>query len=155
MEDKKEKKKTSLATWFFALIFFSVMIQMVGQLSGSNSSNNNGNNQISQNTPKPKSQKDEIKEKINFENSWSKGGFDSIMMLDFKVTNKSNYSIKDFVIECTSSSNSGTKIDFNKKTVYEIVKAGQTKKMNDFSMGFIHSQATKSFCEITDFEIIN
>ncbi len=96
------------------------------------------------------SPKDQALNNLDFSFDWSKGGFDSIMMIDMTIKNNGKSDIKDFTVECEHSSNSGTKIDSNKRTVYEIIKAGETKSFKEFNMGFIHSQAKSSKCGITN-----
>lgn len=86
--------------------------------------------------------------KLDFE--WSKGGFGSVMLANFTVTNKSDYQFKDFTVKCIHSAASGTVIDRNTQTIYDIVKAHSTKKFREVNMGFIHSQATSSSCKIID-----
>lgn len=81
---------------------------------------------------------------------WAKGGFDSIMMLNATIQNSGTSSVKDIKIKCDHSSNSGTQIDSNTGVVYEVFPAGKSKKIKDFNMGFIHSQATSTTCRITD-----
>jgi len=90
--------------------------------------------------------------KIDF--SWGTGGFGSVMEANFKITNPSEYAIKDLEVTCTHFASSGTKIDSNTRTIYEIVPARGTKKVNDFNMGFIHSQAKQSSCEVTDLLVV-
>lgn len=90
--------------------------------------------------------------KLDFEGS--KGGFGSIMMLDLKIKNSSQINVKDLVIQCEGFSNSGTNIDSNKKTLYEIVKAGESRRIKEFNMGFIHSQVQKTNCGIVDLTVI-
>lgn len=85
---------------------------------------------------------------------WRKGGFDSVMLLDAKIKNTGARDIKDIEIECTHSSNSGTRIDRNKKVVYELVRAGKSVNIKEFSMGFVHSQATSTSCKITDLVLL-
>ena len=82
--------------------------------------------------------------------SWRKDGFGNVMEADFAITNKSNHDVKDCTIECTHSAPSGTVIDSNKRTIYEVIKAGKTRSFRNFNMGFIHSQARRSGCKITD-----
>ncbi len=89
--------------------------------------------------------------KLDFK--WSKGGFGSVMEADFVVKNDSDYSIKDFEVTCNHFAKSGTRIDSNTRTIYEVVKAHSTKKFPNFNMGFIHSQAASSSCGITDLSI--
>ena len=86
--------------------------------------------------------------------NWRKEGFGNIMEADFTVKNGSNWDIKDFEITCHHFSNSGTEIDRNTRIVYDIVKANSTKKFKNFNMGFIHSQAVKSSCSITDLSTV-
>lgn len=86
---------------------------------------------------------------LNFE--WSKDGFGSIMMLDGKITNNGPTAIKDIQIECVSTASSGTKIDKNKGTLYELIEAGKTHKFSRFNMGFLHSQAQGTACSIVKF----
>lgn len=89
-------------------------------------------------------------QKIEFQ----RGGFENILMLSAKIENKSKRDIKDIKILCTHYANSGTVIDSNERIVYELVKAGSSKKIKEFNMGFIHSQANSTACEIVDFTLL-
>lgn len=81
---------------------------------------------------------------------WNKGGFGSIMIIDrLTVRNDAPFAIKDFVVKCIHQGPSGTDMDSNTRKVYEIVPAGESKTVRDINMGFIHSQATTSRCEIS------
>lgn len=82
--------------------------------------------------------------------SWYKDGFDAIMMLDATIDNAGDRAVKDVEIECEHTSPSGTVIDRNTKTIYEIVPAYDSLKLKDFNMGFIHSQVDATACRITD-----
>jgi len=86
--------------------------------------------------------------------SWQTAGFDNIMEVSLTFVNKGKQSVKDIELTCRHASNSGTYIDSNKRVIYEIVPAGKSKRINDFSMGFIHNQATKTSCSITDLKIL-
>jgi hypothetical protein len=86
--------------------------------------------------------------------SWAKEGFGSFMVADFVIKNISDYDLKDVSIRCRHSAASGTIIDSNERTIYEIVKARTTKSIRHFSMGFIHSQAARSGCEVTGATLI-
>jgi len=81
-----------------------------------------------------------------------KGGFGSVMLVDFKVANLNPYAVKDFELTCTHYAPSGTVIDSNTRIIYEVIPANDSKKVKDFNMGFIHSQAASSSCEITSVE---
>lgn len=89
--------------------------------------------------------------KLDFK--WNKEGFGSVMEANFTVKNDSDYDVKDLEIKCRHFANSGTEIDSNTRTIYEVVKAHSTRKFNKFNMGFIHSQAASSSCGIHDLSL--
>lgn len=62
---------------------------------------------------------------------WSKTGFGTVMVANFTVKNKSGVGIKDFIIRCEHSAGSGTVIDSNTQTVYEIIPPGKSKTFRD------------------------
>jgi len=76
------------------------------------------------------------------------------MEADFTVQNPTEYNIKDIEITCTHSAKSGTKIDSNTRTIYDIVPSKETKVFRKFNMGFIHSQVSTSSCRIVDLKIV-
>jgi hypothetical protein len=82
-----------------------------------------------------------------------KSGSGVVMLADFIIKNGSGYNIKDITITCTHYANSGTRIDSNTRTIYESIKAGKTKSIKNFNMGFIHSQVASSSCKIDDLKI--
>ena len=85
---------------------------------------------------------------------WHREGFDSVMVVDLMFENKGARDVKDIELTCTHSSNSGTEIDRNSRKIYEIVRAGGSKQIHSFNMGFIHSQATLTRCRITDLTVL-
>lgn len=90
--------------------------------------------------------------KLDFK--WNKSGLGSVMMANFTLNNPTAYRFKDFEIKCSHYSPSGTLIDSNTRTIYEIVEPQSKKVVKNFSMGFIHSQAASSGCEIADLKPI-
>src|SRR6266849_1410843 len=70
--------------------------------------------------------------------NWSKGGFDTVMIANFNIKNDNPFSVKDLKVRCMHRAPSGTEIDRNTRTIYEIVPAHGIKRIRDFSMGFIH-----------------
>jgi hypothetical protein len=90
---------------------------------------------------------------VKLDYDWYKTADDTVMEANFTVKNESNYNIKDFEIRCTHFAKSGTEIDHNTRTIYDVVKAHSVKKFPNFNMGFIHSQAVRSSCGITDVSI--
>lgn len=77
---------------------------------------------------------------------WKEGG--SLMQGNFVVYNDNDHDIKDVEISCVHFGNSGTEIDRNTRTIYEVIPAGERKGVSGFNMGFIHSQAARSSCSI-------
>src|SRR5437764_358360 len=80
---------------------------------------------------------------IKLDFKWSKSGFGNIMEADFTITNPTSYKVKDLEIECVHSAPSGTVIDSNTRTIYEVVEPRSKKVIKNFNMGFIHSQAAR------------
>ncbi|CAI3129912.1 double zinc ribbon family protein [Acinetobacter baumannii 1598530] len=138
-------KKRSILKWIF-LGF--VILFIIGIIAGG------GEGSSSSNSTKELSPKEDALKNTVLDYDWAKGGFDSVMLVDFKIKNNSKYDIKDITVECEHYSNSKTKIDSNSRVIYEIVKAGETKTVKQFNMGFIHSQAASSGCGITDLVVI-
>lgn len=129
------------------LILVFIVIGVIGSMFSQNQ------NSISSSPSAPSATdiKNQVKEQVKIKKlDWNKGGFDSVMMVKATFENKSNKDIKDIELTCEHFSNSGTKIDSNKKTIYETIKAGKSKSIHDFNMGFIHSQAASTSCSITD-----
>lgn len=80
---------------------------------------------------------------------WNAGGFGSIMEISrLTVRNDAPFPIKDFELRCVHQGNSGTDMDRNTRTVFEIVPANGKKTVRDINMGFISSQVKTSRCEI-------
>ena len=85
---------------------------------------------------------------VTMDFAWHKGGFDAVMLADITVTNTNSFGVKDLKIECDHYSESGTKIDSNERTIFKVVPANDAKTFEGFNMGFMHSQATSSACEV-------
>ncbi|MCA0175657.1 MAG: zinc ribbon domain-containing protein [Proteobacteria bacterium] len=155
MAEQQEKKKTSWGTKILGFIFIAGVFQAISGIIADTNKNNGGPASASpsaaaapQLSPKEEALRDL---KLDFE--WGTGGFGSVMLVDFTFNNKGKYAVKDIEVVCRSSANSGTLIDKNKKTVYELVKAGETKKIQRFNMGFLNSQATSTSCVVDDLKI--
>jgi hypothetical protein len=82
--------------------------------------------------------------------SWYKGGFGTVMMANLSIKNDGDAPVKDIEVKCEHSAPSGTKIDQNTKTIYELIPAHKTRTFRNFNMGFIDSQATGTNCRISD-----
>jgi len=81
--------------------------------------------------------------------SWKTTAFNTVMEANFTINNTNPFPVKDITIKCQHSANSGTVIDSNTHTIYEIIPANTSKTFNDINMGFIQSQASKSACWVT------
>jgi len=76
------------------------------------------------------SPKGEALSAVKLKYEWSKEGFGNVMEASFTIDNQSTYDIKDIEITCNHMAKSGTVIDSNKRTIYDIVKANSKKKVN-------------------------
>jgi RNA polymerase subunit RPABC4/transcription elongation factor Spt4 len=105
----------------------------------------------SNSAPESPSSKEQALSLLRLDYEWSKEGFENVMVANFTITNPTSYAVKDVEITCTHFAASGTRIDENTRTVYEIVPANGKKRVPKFNMGLIHSQVKSSSCRITDF----
>jgi hypothetical protein len=84
---------------------------------------------------------------------WYKEDISSIMMATFTIKNDGNTPVKDIEIKCVHSAPSGTVIDSNTRTIYQVIPPHKARTFRDFNMGFINSQASSSNCGIEDLAI--
>lgn len=96
------------------------------------------------------SRRNQALSQIKLDFTWRKGGFETAMIANFVITNPSPWRVKDLEVTCDHYGPSGTKIDSNVRTIYEIVESKSTKRVNQFNMGIIRSQATQSSCTVTN-----
>jgi membrane protein implicated in regulation of membrane protease activity len=82
---------------------------------------------------------------------WRKNGFGTIMTASFVLHNGNTFPVKDLTVTCNHTANSGTKIDSNTRTIYELIGANGYHSVNDMNMGFIHSAVSSSTCRVTSF----
>lgn len=137
----KQPKKMGIFAWI-AIIFVGMLV--IGAIA-------DGGDGSSVSEPSPK---ELALQNLGFDFEWGKAGFDSVMEINMTIKNNGTKDVKDLTVECVHSSNSGTVVDRNKREVYEVIKAGETKKINNFNMGFIHSQATSSSCSVVDLVVM-
>ena len=139
------KKKTGF--WRYIVGAFLIFITLGAIVSVLNSVSNT-------NPGSSRSVKASVLDALTIDFTWSKDGFGSVMMGNFTIHNKSSHDVKDIEITCSHFGKSGTQIDQNTRTVFEIVKAGATRKVADVNMGFIHDQTSTSSCKITDVTVM-
>jgi hypothetical protein len=77
-----------------------------------------------------------------------KAGFGNVLMIDVTLRNDSLSNLKDFQITCESRGNSGTVMDSNTRTLYEIVEARSSRAFRNVNMGLLRSQAASSNCVV-------
>jgi ribosomal protein L40E len=147
----KPVKKTSLLVKLLLGLF---VLGVIGQIIGGGSGSSGGGGSVAT-TPAAatpaKTPKEEAFAALEIKKlNWYKGGFDNVMLVDVKFQNNGKRNVKDIELECVHFSNSGTRIDSNKKVIYEVVPAGKPLSVKEFSMGFIHTQAATTNCTITD-----
>ncbi len=82
--------------------------------------------------------------------SWTTGAFGNVMEVTLTIKNALPVQVKDIEVKCTHSAPSGTVIDSNRRTIYEVIGAGKARTFRKFNMGFIHSQANRSSCQVVD-----
>jgi hypothetical protein len=86
--------------------------------------------------------------------SWDKNkGFGTIMSATFVVHNDSPIVVKDVVVTCRHSANSGTTIDSNTRTVYDIIRSKSYASVVDMNMGFISSEAIETKCSVVGYSV--
>jgi hypothetical protein len=80
--------------------------------------------------------------------SWSKGGFDHVMLLTTSISNALPCDVRDVTIECTTAGPSGTELNRVRETIYRSFRAGRTTSVGEINMGFIHGQAASASCDV-------
>lgn len=150
------KKKRSWLKWLFVGMmvvgFLNAMLNVPPKTTTSaQPSARQAEPNIPPSAPLP-SEKDLALQNTGLEYEWGKDG-EALMVANFTVINGNSHDIKDIEVTCIHFGSSGTEIDSNTRTIYEIIPAGGKKTFKHFDMGFIHSQAVKSDCSIVDLKI--
>jgi hypothetical protein len=82
-----------------------------------------------------------------------KEGFGNVMVVDVTIQNRGLSNLKDFVVECSNKGPSGTVINTNTRTVFEIVPSRATRTFKSVNMGFINQQTKSTNCQVVSAEI--
>lgn len=146
-------KKQDLGSGTGCLAIIIVLLAL-GVFARIVSLNDTGSNSGTTPTSSPVDPKQEALSQVTLTYTWTKDEDINIMYANFVVKNDSSYNVKDLEITCQHYAPSGTNIDSNTRTIYEVVNAHSTRKFLNFNMGFIHSQAVRSSCKITDLAVI-
>lgn len=86
--------------------------------------------------------------KLKLDFTWRTTTGNAFMEANFTINNKGSRAVKDIEITCRHSAKSGTFIDKNTRTIYDVVKANTTKTFEKFDMGLIRDQVESSSCKI-------
>ena len=74
------------------------------------------------------------------------------LRVNFEIINNNPFPVKDVEIDCVHYAKSGTKIDSNSRTIYDIIPANSQSNFPKFNMGIVHIQAHETKCEISGLE---
>lgn len=81
--------------------------------------------------------------------SWSKGGFETVLLLDITLQNRGDRDVKDVEVSCDHIAKSGTKIGKSVGIIHEVFEAQKSRRIKQFSMGFLDQQVGSIRCEVT------
>jgi hypothetical protein len=139
-----------LGCWGIGCLSVVVLIAISTMIPTSDSNDSTGSGIVGTipDRPDPKAA---AMDSLSMDFTWSKGGFETVMLVDFTFRNTGSRPIKDIEVLCRHFAPSGTEIDRNRGTVYEVVPAKGRKRVRDFNMGFIHTQAASTSCQVEDF----
>jgi len=92
---------------------------------------------------------------------WRSEGYVPIMFASFTLHNHTAFDIQDVEITCDILDNTGQLIDWNIRTVHEIISANSSKAFENFSMGYVNFQGnfsvpvpvTSTNCRVTNFAL--
>jgi hypothetical protein len=98
--------------------------------------------------------KEDVMNAVDLKMTWEKSGFGSVLVADVALTNKSAHPIKDVELSCLIVAESGTELGRKRHTIYESFAPKKTKRVRQTNMGFIHSQAHKVGCVVSDLVVL-
>jgi hypothetical protein len=102
----------------------------------------------------PRPLKADVMRAVDLTMQWQKGGFGTVLVADVTLTNKSAYPVKDVELFCGIWAKSGTELGRLRHTIYEAFAPKKTKTVRQTNMGFIHSQADRVGCVISDLVVL-
>lgn len=82
--------------------------------------------------------------------SWQLGGFGMVMDINATIRNTSPFGLKDFTLRCWTSAASGTRLGERDAQLLIGLPAGKSKRIEDFTIGFVNSQSARAHCEVVD-----
>jgi hypothetical protein len=79
--------------------------------------------------------------------NYDRGGFGAVVIGDFLIHNGNNKTINDIEIVCHGYSKTGSKIDSNKRTIYEYISPYSYKSIDKYNIGFVHPDVSYFKCK--------
>lgn len=79
-----------------------------------------------------------------------RGGFGTVMLVDFTLRNESLSDLKDFHITCVGKGRSGSDVNRNSIILYEFVSARRTRTIRDVNMGLVNPQVASTTCTVEE-----
>lgn len=151
----EKQKKISTLKWIGIFFITLFVIGFINTSSNDVSSPVNSSKTISfyEKAALEVSRSEEGMKKVKLDFEWAKTGFGNIMDATFIITNNNSFQIKDIEIECQHYAKSGTIIDSNKRTIFDVVPANSKKIFDNFNMGFVHIQAASTSCHIKKIKV--
>jgi len=80
--------------------------------------------------------------------TYSFGGFDNVLIVKVKLKNRGKVTLKDFLFDCVTVSQSNTELGKPQYTLYQSLAPGQSKTFSNVNIGFVNSQTARAGCEV-------
>lgn len=138
---QKKKKGFGCGGWLAIMLFTAAII---GAVTGPTGTGTNAS------SPRVDPVAESVKNIKLDKFSWRTGGFDTVMIASFTLTNGNAHTVRDMAIACDLIAPSGTKIAHTSKVLHQKIEPKRSLRVNEFTMGFIHSQSAQASCRITD-----
>ena len=95
----------------------------------------------------------DARKQISVEKMKPKRSNGNLIEITAVLKNSGSVDVKDVDITCTYMGGSGTVIDKNTKTVYDIVPAGKSINVRGLVMGIVHDQTNSMDCSVSDLKL--
>ena len=144
-----QKKRTSSITWIAALTLGALFF---GYLSKEHAP---GTAATTASAPvkTEESSFDATLNNLKLDYTIGKAGFGNILQGNFTVTNSNKFPVKDIVIRCKNYAKSGTHLNNDEQTIYQVIPKSGKKTFNNVEVGLINPQSDSSSCAIIYFSL--
>lgn len=89
------------------------------------------------------------KDYLTLEMTWTKGGFDTVMLANFTIKSTLQFGVRDISGTASATATVALRSRTLDKTLFEVVPAKATKRFSGVNMGFVPDQMTRANCSIT------